>query len=478
MIPDFLRPGGLAFVDIETTGATSSRDSITEIGIVEVDEDGVREWSSLVRPDNRIPPSIEQLTGISNEMVADAPTFAELADTLLDRLHDRVFIAHNARFDHGFIRAAFRRIGVDFRPKVLCTVRLSRRMFPEERYHNLDVLIARHGLQIDARHRALADAQAIWQFWQRVHRRFGGEAIEPVLRELLGRPALPPHLDPALIEDIPDDAGVYLFYGDNDLPLYIGKSKHLRTRVLSHFSADHRDNREMTLSQQVRRIEWIVTAGEIGALLKEAELIKTLLPTMNRKLRRNRELCSWQLQAQPDGGWRPQLVYARDLDLGRQENLFGLFRTRRAALASLTKIATAEQLCPPLLGLEKPSSGRCFTHQLRRCRGACNGGESPAMHGARLMLALRELHVERWPHRGPVGIREGDAMHVVDAWCYLGTAKSDEDLYGILDGGQPNFELDVYRILVKAMRRGRIVDLSAISLRTLGPSDTDSTNSV
>ncbi|BAL24039.1 3'-5' exonuclease family protein [Azoarcus sp. KH32C] len=463
MIPDFLQPGGLAFVDIETTGATSSRDSITEIGIVEVDQGGVREWSSLVRPDNRIPPSIEQLTGISNEMVADAPTFAELADTLLDRLQDRVFVAHNARFDHGFIRAAFRRIGIDFRPKVLCTVRLSRRMYPEERHHNLDVLIARHGLQIDARHRALADAQAIWQFWQRMQRQFGADAIDPVLRELLGRPALPPHLDPAFIEDIPDDPGVYLFYGDNDLPLYIGKSKHLRARVLSHFSADHRDSRQMTLSQQVRRIDWIVTAGEIGALLKEAELIKTLLPTMNRKLRRNRELCSWQLQPQADGGWRPQLVYARDLDLGRQENLFGLFRTRRAALTSLTKIATAEQLCPPLLGLEKSSPGRCFTHQLRRCRGACNGGESPAMHGARLMLALRELHVERWPHPGPVGIREGDAIHVIDAWCYLGTARSDEDLYGILDGGQPSFELDVYRILTKAMRRARIVDLSGIT---------------
>ena len=112
MIPAFLHPRGLTFVDIETTGATSSRDSITEIGIVEVDEDGVREWSSLVRPDNPIPDYIERLTGISNEMVADAPRFAELADAVFDRLHDRIFVAHNARFDHGFIRAAFRRLGV------------------------------------------------------------------------------------------------------------------------------------------------------------------------------------------------------------------------------------------------------------------------------------------------------------------------------------------------------------------------------
>ena len=464
MIPDFLRPGGLAFVDIETTGGSSLRESITEIGIVEVDEDGVREWSSLVRPDNRIPDYIVSMTGITNEMVADAPRFEELADAVFDRLHDRVFVAHNARFDHGFIRAAFRRLGVEFKPRVLCTVRLARRLYPAERRHNLDALIARHGLEIEARHRALGDAQAIWQFWQRVQRQFGAERVEPVLRELLGRPALPPNLDPDMIDGIPDAPGVYLFYGDNDLPLYIGKSKHLRSRVLAHFGADHRDGREMTLSQQVRRIDWIVTAGEIGALLKEAELIRTLLPTMNRKLRRSRELCSWQLQPQLDGYCRPELVYARDLDLGRQENLFGLFRTRRAAVARLTRIAAEQQLCPPLLGLETGTPGRrCFTHQLHRCRGACAGEESVAMHSARLMLALHELRVEHWPHPGPVGIREGDALHVVDGWCHLGTATSDEELRDILESGRPSFELDAYRILVKAMRRAKIVDLRELA---------------
>lgn len=459
MIPDFLLPGGLAFVDIETTGGPSSRESVTEIAVLEVDEHGLREWSSLLRPDHRIPDHIRQLTGISNEMVADAPRFDELAGTLYDRLEGRVFVAHNARFDHGFIRAAFRRAGMDFRPKVLCTVRLSRRLYPEERRHNLDALIARHDLEIGDRHRALGDARALWQFWQRVSRAFAPSRLETAVRELLGSPALPPHLDAELLERMPDEPGVYLFYGENDLPIYIGKSKHLRTRVMSHFSADHRNSREMTLSQQVRRIDWIETAGEIGALLKEAELIKSLLPTMNRKLRRHRELCSWHLEAQPDGGWRPALLYARDLELGRQDNLFGLFRTRRDALAALKKIAAEQQLCPPLLGLEKPSTGRCFTQQLKRCRGACSGAEAPALHGARLMLALQGLRVEQWPFRGAVGIREGDAIHVVDAWCYLGTATSDDALRDLLESGRPEFELDTYRILVKAVRRARVLDL-------------------
>ena len=120
-----MRP--LAFVDLETTGATATADRVTEIGIVEVDEDGsVREWQQLVNPGTRIPPFIEQLTGISNAMVADAPPFAAVADETLRRLEGRLFIAHNARFDYGFLKNEFKRLGITFRAPVLCTVKLSR----------------------------------------------------------------------------------------------------------------------------------------------------------------------------------------------------------------------------------------------------------------------------------------------------------------------------------------------------------------
>ena len=160
----------LAFVDLETTGATATADRITEIGIIEVDEDGsVREWQQLVNPGTRIPPFIEQLTGISNEMVAAAPSFAAVAEETLRRLAGRLFIAHNARFDYGFLKNEFKRLGVTFRAPVLCTVKLSRTLFPEYKRHNLDSLIERHGLAADARHRALADAQLIRQFWQKIH---------------------------------------------------------------------------------------------------------------------------------------------------------------------------------------------------------------------------------------------------------------------------------------------------------------------
>lgn len=464
-------PGGLAFVDIETTGGPAQRESITEVGIVQVDEDGVREWSTLVRPESRIPDYIQRLTGIDDDMVAGAPRFADIADELFDRLDGRLFVAHNARFDHGHLRAAFRRAGLDMRPQVLCTVKLSRRLFPDHRRHSLDHLIERHGLVVADRHRALGDAQLLWQFWQKLHERFPPGQLAEVMRELVGHPSLPPHLDPEQIADLPDAPGVYLFYGERDgaaeggtdssaLPLYIGKSTRLRSRVLSHFAADHTSDRELSLSQQVRRIEWIETAGEIGALLEEARLVKRLQPTHNRQLRRNRELCTWRLATDIVGDWRLELVHAADLDFGRRDDLYGFFRTRREATNRLRALARDHALCPPLLGLEKhPQGARCFDFQLKRCRGACHGGESPQAHTLRLIEALHALKVEHWTWPGPIGLREGEALHVVDGWRWLGTATGEAALADLLEAGRPAFDLDIYKILVKAVKRLAVVRL-------------------
>ena len=464
-----LASGGLAFVDIETNGGPAQRESITEIGIVQVDEDGVREWSTLVHPESRIPDYIQRLTGIDNDMVADAPRFAEIADEVFDRLDGRLFIAHNARFDHGHLRAAFRRAGLDIRPQVLCTVKLSRRLFPEHRHHGLDHLITRHSLVVRDRHRALGDAALLWQFWQKVHARFGSSHIEQQVRELVGHPSLPPHLDAEQLADLPDAPGVYLFYGERDgqtsLPLYVGKSTRLRSRVLSHFAADHQSDRELSLSQQVRRIDWIETAGEFGALLKEAELVKQLQPTHNRLLRRNRDLCTWRLATDIVGDWRLELLHAADLDFGLSEDLFGLFRSRREATNRLRALARDHALCPPLLGLEKRTPGaRCFDFQLKRCRGACNGGESPAAHGLRLIEALHGLRLESWRWTGPIGLREGTTLHVVDGWRYLGSACNEGELAEVLDRGRPAFDMDIYKILVKAVKHLPVMPLQALNV--------------
>lgn len=442
----------LAFVDLETTGGTATTDRITEVGIIEVDEDGqVRQWSSLVNPEMPIPPFIQSLTGISNQMVADAPTFAELADDIHARLADRIFIAHNARFDHGFLKNEFRRTGHEFRPPVLCTVRLSRKLFPGFARHNLDSIVERHRLEVTQRHRALGDAQLIWQFWQKLPESHAPEVIEEAVSRLLTRPTLPSRLDALQMDSVPSSHGVYLFYGENDLPLYIGKANNLRRRILSHFSTDHALPKELAISQQVERIDWLHASGELGALLREAALVKKLKPAHNVKLRANEEICSWRL-IERNGSLRLALANTNDLFFGHDPALYGLFTSKRKATDAMKAIADAHKLCHVSLGLEKPRGGKaCFASQVRKCLGVCAGREPVEEHNARVREALAGMRLQPWPYAGPVSILEGDNLHVVDGWAYLGTVHIQDDPGILTRRGQQPFDRDVYQLLHKKL---------------------------
>lgn len=452
----------LVFLDLETTGTNPVADRITEIGLVEVDATGrATHWASLVNPGVPIPGFIQGLTGISNAMVKDAPTFAELAPALHDRLQGALFIAHNARFDYGFLRNAFSEAGLPYKADVLCTVKLSRALYPAERKHNLDSLIERHALKADARHRALADADLLWQLWQRLNATLPADTFNAALQSLLQRPSLPSHLPSDALDAIPDTPGVYLFYGENDMPLYVGKSVRLRQRVLSHFNADHKLYKDMRLSQQLHRIEVRETAGEIGALLLEAQLVKDLQPVHNRLLRRQGDLCAWRLKEDDRGNTLPVLTFASEQDFGRADRLYGLFSSKRKAEAALRELAEAHQLCLVQLGLEgRAGTGKpCFNWQLKRCKGVCIGKEDASFHRARLEGALANLHVKVWPWPGAVGLVEGEGertdIHVVNNWCYLGTARSEEALWSLLEQlpSRPAFDLDTYKILSRALMR-------------------------
>ncbi len=442
----------LAFVDLETTGGNPLVDRITEVGVIFIDEGGVREWSQLLNPKTRIPAFIERLTGITNEMVVNAPCFEDIAQELQTLLEGYLFIAHNARFDYGFLKNEFKRLDIVFRPNILCTVKLSRALFPEHKHHNLDNLITRHDLVVSNRHRALSDAQLIHQFWQDIHNRLEADHIASTVKKLVGRPSIPSYVNDDLIQGLPDTPGVYLFYGENDLPLYVGKSTHIKQRVVSHFSSDHRHSKEMSLSQQLRRIDYIETAGEIGALLMEAQLIKTLQPIHNRRLRRSNDLCAWQLQQKADYV-TPTLTWADDLDFGAQENLYGLFRTQRDAHTALRKLAQDNSLCLGVLGLEKISKGRpCFARQLHKCQGACVGEESMLSHALRLQKAMTKMKINHWPYPGIIGLKEAQDLHLIDHWCYLGTVQTESEISALLDNARPAFDKDTYMILNKALK--------------------------
>ncbi|MGI4849890.1 MAG: exonuclease domain-containing protein [Janthinobacterium lividum] len=438
----------LAFVDLETTGGNATVDRITEVGIIEVDEQGnCHEWSSLVNPQAPIPDFIQGLTGITNDMVAGAPLFSELADEVQRRLDGCIFIAHNARFDHGFLKNEFKRTGHEFRPSVLCTVRLSRKLFPGFGRHNLDAISERHKLEVTERHRALGDARLIWQFWNKLLESHQPELLMETVNRLLSRPSLPSRLEGFQIETLPTSAGVYLFYGAADAPLYVGKAVNLRRRVLSHFSGDHASDRELELSQQIERIEWRETSGELGALLLEARLVKQLAPAFNRQLRENDTICAWRL-VKRRGRLQVMLTDLDDLFFGYDEQLIGLFSSVRKARQAIRSIADAHALCWVMLGLEKQKTPKpCFASQVGKCLGVCAERESVDEHNARMEVALAGLRLQAWPYQGAIAIRENESLHVLDGWTFVGQADSEDQARLLLQKGRGRFDRDVYKIL-------------------------------
>ena len=458
-------------LDLETTGGNPLNCRITEIAAVRV-ENGleVARWSTLVNPGTGIPPLIQSLTGINNAMVADAPSFDEVGATLLKLLEGAVLVAHNVRFDHGFLLNEYARMDVALRVKTLCTVRLSRKLYPQHKSHGLDAIMQRHGLSTGlstlSRHRAMGDVDLMQGFLQTAMQELGADKVMAQAQILLqGSAALPPYLE-TNVADIPETPGVYLFYGEQpeqspkiaQIPLYVGKSIKLRSRVMSHFQAAGREAREMRIAQEIRRVEWIETAGELGALLLEARLVKELQPLFNRQLRRERTLCAWRLDENPNA--KPLMTLVRGDDLQPREfgQMYGAYRSKNQALIGLRALADTHGLCHQVLGLEsaKSGGGRCFAHQISRCKGVCCGGEKPELHHLRLKLALKQQQLHVWPHPGKIGLREYNAqtgrseMHIFDQWCHLATVQNEAELDDIVSANTSlAFDLDTYRLLLK-----------------------------
>jgi DNA polymerase-3 subunit epsilon len=457
--------GPIACVDLETTGGMAVHHRIIEVGIVLLDGGAVVDsWSSLVNPGMRIPPSIETFTGISNDMVADAPSFEDLRGEVRRRLDGRLFIAHNARFDYGFVRNEFRRLGEKFSAPVLCTVRLSRALFREHPRHNLDALIERYGLDCGQRHRALGDAAVLPPLLAAFEGAAGTERLHEAATAALNESRLPPHLPPDLAEDLPEGPGVYLFRGDGGTLLYVGKSRNLRSRVIGHFASEHRSSKEAKLARQVRSVQWVETGGELGALLLESRLVKELVPSANRRLRKPAGLQCLRLE-QAGGGLEVRVEPLESFAPGAESELYGPFRTARDAKRALEGKAREAGLCLKAIGLES-GAGSCFALQLGRCRGACVGKEPRALHDARLRIALASLRLKPWPFPGAIGIRErgppgeGSVLHVVDQWRHLGTATDEAEVAALLErAAGATFDPDSYRIIARCLERAGPRDL-------------------
>ena len=461
----------VAFVDVETTGCAPGRHRIIDVAVIGARAGEVEfEWQSLVNPGGRVSAGITALTGIDNDMLVDAPPFEAIASRLREQLAGRVFVAHNVRFDYGFIRREFALAGHDWRAPNLCTVRLSRALYPEMTHHNLDAVIERHSIRIENRHRAMPDARVLLEFWRKLRVEWSAEELQRALDASALRVALPPALSADLVDDLPEAAGVYRFFGASETGgetlLYVGKANSLRERVLDHFRAAAGDAKTLRLAAQVRRVEWTETAGELGALLLEAREIRERQPVYNRQLRGNGERFTWLFS---DACEAPKLV---ELDAGslHSGNAFGTYRTARDARTALESLAREHRWCCKLLGLEE-GTGSCFGYQVGRCDGACVGRETSAVHLARVKMRLMPQKLRAWPHAGPMMWREASGeraqYHVIDGWQHLATFDGDDDpsMWTVrirqLRRRMNGFDVDGYRILTRHLAHAQLQPLPA-----------------
>ncbi|WP_215777604.1 exonuclease domain-containing protein [Paludibacterium sp. B53371] len=424
-------PRPFAIVDLETTGGHLSRDRITEIGIILVDGEQVERFSSLVNPGQPIPAFIQNMTGISDAMVAQAPDFADLAQAVHQRLSGRLLIAHNVRFDYGVLKNEFKRLGMRLQNETLCTVKLSRKLYPGHYKHNLDAVMARHGITLPERHRALADAEAVFRFLQAASTEQGRDCVLAAAEALMAQSAPPAGMDADTFDALPDVPGVYCIHDRHGLPLYVGQDGNIRRGVLAHYTPGN--GKVLQLGEEAGRIEWTETLGEFGTALEYLLQLKTRRPRLNPKGRMASEVCTLSLQAAEDGFVRAEIVSGAALLPDGQMRRYGLFRSAREARKALKDLAESQGLCQWVLGVERVTSRKgqpCDGRGKGRCQGACIGLEAASAHNARLVKALERLTQRDWPHAGAIAIVERDEVsgkaleHHFDHWCYLGSREA------------------------------------------------------
>jgi DNA polymerase-3 subunit epsilon len=446
-----------SIVDIETTGLSPKREKITEIAIFVHDgEKVVDEFTTLLNPEVQIPYRITQLTGINNKMVQESPKFYEVAKKIVEMTEGTTIVGHNVNFDYNFIRKEFREFGYDYQRKKICTARLSRKLLPGRRSYSLGKLCQELGIANTHRHRAFGDAAATVKLFEILLR------VEKNLQEISMR-ELNTNLDPALLRKLPRDPGVYYFYDDAGELIYVGKSKNIHDRVLSHLS-NNGSKRAIEMRNRIADLGYEVTGNELVALLLESNEIKEREPHYNRAQRRKTYLWGLYMHKDEDG-------YLRlSLEQNKSDKLpLTTFSSSMAAKSHLFMLTEAFSLCQKLCGLFD-TKGACFHYTLKQCHGACIGEEGPEAYNERVLQATEPYRFDRKNFLViDRGRTDGEkAVIGVENGRYLGFGYIDfelngelrlEDLKGCLKKYPDNRDVQqIIRAYVKRNPTVRIVD--------------------
>lgn len=375
-----------AIVDIETTGGYAAANGITEISIHLHDGTGVTEiYETLINPGQPIPYYIQSMTGITDKMVAGAPRFEEVAEKIYSLLHDRIFIAHNVNFDYSFVKGHLKDAGFDLNVKKLCTVRLSRKIFPGLPSYSLGKLCRAMGITITDRHRAGGDTAATVKLFQLLLQHDKEEHIVKSLRRNSKESILPPNVPKEDFENLPYTPGVYYFHNAKGKVVYVGKANNIRYRVNSHFSNNSESRQKQNFMQHVHHISYQPCGTELMACILESAEIRKRWPVFNSSQKRWEDVYGIY-QYEDQNGY---LRLAIDKNRKRLHPVYS-FHYLVDGHAIIRKLIRDHSLCPKLCFMQK-DPGPCEGVQEGYCKGACEHQEDAATYNKRVQQACAIL---------------------------------------------------------------------------------------
>lgn len=435
-----------AIVDIETTGGYADSHRITEIAIYHYD--GIQitdEFHSLINPGRKIPQFITGLTGITSEMVSEAPAFEDLAKEIHDWLKDRVFVAHNAHFDYSFLKKEFEDAGIIWNTKKLCTVRLSRKIIPGLSSYSLGRLAESLGIKISDRHRAGGDAQATAKIFDMLIKRDSAGVIVKALKRNSGETLLPPNLPKEEFDKLPAKAGVYYFHDARGNVIYVGKAIDIKKRIAGHFTGEAREWNRSNIRNEIHSISFELTGNELIALILESQEIRRIWPKYN--LAQKYKVEEWGIYDYEDrNGY---LRFAVNV-VSRNTKPLITFSSKGDAWSFMWEKVKDYDLCPKLSGLQV-AKGLCFSHQTGSCKGACQGVEKVKKYNKRVQQAI-DTFFEAGQTVAIVGKGrrpEEKSVVLVENGNYLG--------FGFFDETESISNLDSAKNFIKPSKDNRVV---------------------
>ncbi len=435
-----------AIVDIETTGGYADYHRITEIAIYH--HDGIRitdKFQTLINPGRNIPYFITGLTGITTNMIKDAPPFEEVSKEIFSWLEGHIFVAHNAHFDYSFLKKEFEAQGINWQSKKLCTVRLSRKIIPGLRSYSLGRLAESLGVRIPDRHRAGGDAQATAKIFDILLKRDNAGVIAKALKRNSGETILPPNLPKEEFDKLPAKAGVYYFQDARGNIIYVGKANNIKKRIAGHFTGDAREWNRSNIRNEIHTINFELTGNELIALILESQEIRRLWPKYN--LAQKYKTQEWGIYDYED-----RTGYLRFCvnEVSRGTRPLITFSSKGDAWSFMWEKVREFDLCPKLSGLQL-AKGLCFSHQSGTCKGACMGIEPVKKYNKKVQKAV-DSFFEKGNSVAIIGQgrkMDESSLVLVENGNYLG--------FGFFDKSESIADLESAKNYIKISKDNRVV---------------------